>query len=31
MKVLKLYNIPYPVASLIVKKIISLTLKYKKD
>ena len=29
MKVLKLYNIPYPIASLIVKKIISLTLKYK--
>ncbi|MBU5453933.1 hypothetical protein [Caproiciproducens sp. MSJ-32] len=28
-KILKLYNIPYPIAALLVKKIISLTLKYK--
>lgn len=30
-KILKLYNIPYPIAALLVKKIISLTLKYKED
>jgi hypothetical protein len=31
MKVLKLYNIPYPMASLLIKKVIALTLKYEDD